>query len=58
VIFRPGAAAHRTPFVLQYDAVVVLARQGDWVKADYVFGDKPVIGWLPVSDLDFDPPAK
>jgi hypothetical protein len=59
-IFRkePGAAAHRTPFVLHYDAVVVLARNGDWVKADYVLGDKPVIGWLPVSDLAFDPPAK
>ncbi|WP_152536244.1 hypothetical protein [Mesorhizobium loti] len=58
VIFRsgPGAKPGRTPFVLRFDPVVVVARSGNWVKASYLGGDKPVTGWLDRSELDFNPP--
>jgi hypothetical protein len=47
----PGGPAPRTPYVVEGDPVAVLERRGDWVRARYVAGTRPVSGWLPASDL-------
>jgi hypothetical protein len=57
-VFRsePSAKPGRTPFVVRFDPVVVLERRGDWIRASYVGGEKPVTGWLNRSELDETPP--
>ncbi len=47
----PGAAAPRTPYVVEGDALAVLERRGDWVRARYTGAARPVTGWFPVGEL-------
>jgi hypothetical protein len=52
-VIRPTAAAKpgRTPYVVQYDAVAVLAVQGGAVEIAYPGPDKTVTGWVNAADL-------
>ncbi|MCR0985225.1 SH3 domain-containing protein [Roseomonas populi] len=52
----PGAPAPRTPYVVEGNAVAVLERQGEWVRARYVAGQRPVTGWLRAAELAPDRP--
>ncbi|WP_338665763.1 hypothetical protein VQH23_11415 [Pararoseomonas sp. SCSIO 73927] len=58
-VFRPapGAPTPRTPYVVEGDAVAVLERRGEWVRARYVAGQRPVTGWLRASELAPDRPS-
>lgn len=51
----PGAPPPRSPYIVSGDPVVVLERRGEWVRARYVAGTRPVTGWLRAADLA--PPA-
>jgi hypothetical protein len=52
-VFRttPEATAPRTPYIVEYDPVVILERHDGWVRASYRGATKPITGWLPASDL-------
>ena len=52
----PNAPAPRRPYVVEDDLVVILARKGEWVRASYLGGRKPVTGWLRRDELVSDHP--
>jgi hypothetical protein len=58
-VIRKTAAAKpgRTPYVVQYDAVAVLAVQGAAVEIAYPGPDKTITGWVNASDLTAAAPA-
>jgi hypothetical protein len=51
--FRPAprARAPRKPYVIRYDPLVILARKGNWLRVSYLFGSKPVTGWMRRKEL-------
>jgi len=54
----PSAKPGRTPYVVQDDAVAVLAVQGGAVQIAYPGPDKTVTGWVNASDLTPAAPSK
>jgi len=48
----PAPTTRRKPYLVGDDPVAILGRKGDWIKASYVAGEKPVTGWVKASDLD------
>ncbi|HEX4199333.1 MAG TPA: hypothetical protein VHZ26_18000 [Caulobacteraceae bacterium] len=58
IVAAPNARPGRTPYVVQDDAVAVLAVQGDWIKIAYPGPTKLVQGWVKASELSSaTPPA-
>jgi hypothetical protein len=58
IVTAPNAKPGRTPYVVQDDAIAVLAVQGDWIKIAYPGPTKLVQGWVKASDLSSaSPPA-
>lgn len=53
----PAAPTRTKPYLVQYDPVALLDRQGDWVKIAYVAGEQPITGWVKATDLILGPPA-
>lgn len=54
----PGAAAPAKPYLVEGDAVAILARRPGWVRVRYVQTENPVEGWLRASDIaSGSPPA-
>jgi hypothetical protein len=51
--FRPApkARAPRKPYIVAYDPVVILECKGDWLRASYLGGDRPITGWLRRNEL-------
>jgi hypothetical protein len=47
----PRRDARLVPYLVRYDAVVVLTQRPGWVQVRYLDGDKPVTGWLQTTDL-------
>jgi hypothetical protein len=47
----PGTPAPRKPYVVRYDPLVILARRGDWLRVRYLFGSKPITGWMRRKEL-------
>jgi len=48
---EPGPTPRRGPYLVEADAVTILERRGDWVRAAYRGGKAPVIGWLRAADI-------
>jgi hypothetical protein len=51
IVTAPNAKPGRTPYVVQDDAVAVLAVQGDWIRIAYPGPTKLVQGWVKASEL-------
>ena len=47
----PGADERRTPYLVAYDPVAVLAARPGWLQVRFYGGAKPVTGWLRRSEL-------
>lgn len=55
---EPAASVRRTPYLIEFDPVVILERKGGWVRATYLGAESPVTGWLRQSDLAPDEPPR
>ena len=55
---RPDAPAPRAPYVVRYDAVGVLERQGAWVRASVPGTKMSISGWPRADGLASEPPPK
>ncbi|KHL25502.1 hypothetical protein PK98_02090 [Croceibacterium mercuriale] len=46
-----ATSGRRTPYLVAWNAVAIIAERGAWVQVEYVGGKQPVRGWLRRSDL-------
>ncbi|MDR2874746.1 MAG: hypothetical protein LBV44_02295 [Methylobacillus sp.] len=54
----PAPAKRAKPYLIQYDPVAIIARQGEWVKVRYHWAQPLIEGWVKAGDLYADaPPA-
>ena len=47
----PRDGTRTAPYLVEYDAVVVVAARPNWVQVRYLGAERPVTGWLRESDL-------
>lgn len=51
----PRRDDRQVPYLVDYNAVLVLQQQPGWLQVRYLGGDRPVTDWLQVVDLVSQP---